>query len=131
MNKRIENSSDAQSAVSYIYMKKKLSHLSIILVGTASLITMFLFVNPEDKSLIYIFIPVIILWITLYNSVKLLLLVFMKQPSKLHTVFAFVGVSFLILLFLLSGIGQLSTRDIVLVVCLAVVSGFYFYRTWA
>lgn len=111
-------------------MKEKIKLLAVFLSSSALLLLIFVLVNPEGRHLILIFLPVILLWIMLYSGAKLILEIFMKKTTKLHSVITFVITSFIILLFLLSGVGQLTLRDIVLVVTLGVVSGFYFYRTW-
>lgn len=88
-------------------------------------------VDPIGKSLVYVFVPVVLVWLALFSLLRLLMELFVDQPGKLHKVMVSVGVSFVVLLFLLSGIGQLTFVDIVLVTILSILSIFYFYRSWA
>lgn len=111
-------------------MKSKVKLTGLLIGSLLLLVTVFLSVDPEGRPLIFVFVPVLLIWVALYSGAKLSIEVFFKNPSKMHSVIAFVASSFLVLLFLLSGIGQLTLRDVILVLSLGVVSGFYFYRTW-
>ncbi len=111
-------------------MRQKIKLLMMFIASLTVLVLLFILVNPENKPLILIFLPVLLVWITLYSLTKLAVLTFISKPTKLHTVISFMLTSLVVLIFLLSGIGQLTLTDIVLVVLLGSVSGFYFYRTW-
>lgn len=111
-------------------MKEKIKFLIVFIASSALLISIFVLINPENKPIFYVFIPVLLMWVTLYALARLILSFLVNNSTKLQKVFIFVGCSLLILLLLLSGIGQLTIRDVVLVLCLAVIGGFYFYRSW-
>lgn len=112
-------------------MSSKLRLLLVFSISVTVIIGLFLLVNPEDKPLIYVFIPVLLLWVALFSFVRLLTEIFIDRPGKLHRVIAATGVSFAVLLFLLSGIGQLTAVDFILLLVLGVISVFYFYRAWS
>lgn len=111
-------------------MGSKLRYTTLLGASSGLLAVIFLLINPQDKPIAYIFVPVLLVWLILYSVARLALLLFIKEPSKLHVVIASVSVSLLVLLFLLSGIGQLTLPDVVLVVSLGAVCAFYFYRSW-
>jgi len=113
------------------YLSNRRFLLVLILVDIILLLGVLLFINPESKSLIYIFLPILLVWIAVFNILKLIDTILFKKNKKIHTVLIFVGTSLLVLLLLLSGIGQLTLRDVFLSSGLAVVSSFYFYRSWA
>lgn len=110
------------------YIKKR---LAILLISFAALTSFFLFVQPEGKSLIFIFIPVVLAWILLFSLVQLLVAMFFKEKSVFRSIISFVGVSLVILLLLLSGVDQLTITDVILASGLVLISGFYFYRMWS
>jgi hypothetical protein len=114
-------------------MMKKLLNRSVLAfaVSSLSLLGFFLLVNPEGKPLPYIFLPVVLIWVMLFSFAQILIKVVFKDTSRMRTVIVFVAVSFIVLLLLLSGIGQLTVSDVVLASVLVMVSTFYFYRTWS
>lgn len=116
--------------VTYRGMKKKIKLLAVFTASIGLILLIFVSVNPEGRPLIFIFLPVLLLWAILYSGISLLLEIFVKKTTKAQSVITFVGTSLLVLLFLLSGVGQLTLRDIVLVVSLGIIGSFYFYRTW-
>jgi len=113
-------------------MKKFLNHSVLaFIISTLSLLGFFLFINPEGKPLPYIFLPVVLIWVMLFSFAQIIMGLFFKESSRVRTIMVFVTVSFMVLLLLLSGIGQLTGSDIVLASVLVIVSTFYFYRTWS
>lgn len=109
------------------HLKKR---IVLTVASLISLISLFLLVQPEGKSLIYIFIPVLLLWIFLFSLVSIMMILVFKTNTRLHTIATFVGVSAVVLMVLLSGVDQLTVTDVVLATGLVAVSGFYFYRMW-
>lgn len=96
-----------------------------------ALTSFFLFVQPEGKPLIYIFFPVMLMWIFLFSVVQILMTLLFKNQSTIRSIVSFIGVSTIVLLLLLSGVDQLTVNDIILTSGLVVISGFYFYRMWS
>jgi hypothetical protein len=114
-------------------MNKK-AFFKYLLVSILSLVGLVFFlinVNPEGKSLIYVFIPVVLVWLFLFNSSQMILEFVFKKKSQLRSILSVAGVSTAVLLLLLSGLNQLTTADIILSVGLVAVSSFYFYRMWS
>lgn len=114
----------------YLMVKNKLLLLGLLLLSIFSLALIFLLVSPENKPLLLVFIPVVLVWMALYAFAKLILILIFNKTNRLQNVSVTVGVSFVVLLFLLSGVGQLSVTDLILILILAIISAFYFYRTW-
>jgi len=113
-------------------MKKKLFiQFSVSLGSFILLFLVLLFIDPSHKPLMYVLIPVVLAWVGVFYAAQSVYLLFNRRNSRLFRIFNFIGTSTLILLFLLSGVGQLSPRDMVLVITLALVSGFYVNRTWS
>ncbi len=115
------------------YMKKVpktaiLSATALLCMG--GLFVAFLFINPIDKPLIYVFIPVVLFWGLLFSVIHLVSRVIYPGKSKVRSILIFVSVTTIVLLLLLSGVGQLTVGDVVLTVCLSAISSFYFYRSW-
>jgi hypothetical protein len=100
------------------------------LVSFFMLISFFLFVNPSDRSLVFIFIPVVLFWLLLFFASQIAIRLFLKDSSRILYVLSTIVVSTIVLLILLSGIGQLSTGDVVLTTCLCAICSFYFYKSW-
>jgi predicted neutral ceramidase superfamily lipid hydrolase len=113
-------------------MKKsrKILYFGLALASLSCLVGFFLLISPEEKPLVYVFLPVIFVWAFLFSLVRLITVVVFKKTSRMYTVMGFVGVSFVVLIFLLSGVGQLTIRDVVLMSALALIGSFYFYRAW-
>lgn len=112
-------------------IKLVLKYLLIPIASLLLLIFFFVSVDPEGKPLIYIFIPVVLLWIFLFSSVQGILMLIFKKKSQLRSILSVTGVSTVVLLLLLSGVNQLTTADIVLSFGLVFVGSFYFYRMWS
>ena len=115
-------------------MIMKISNKLLVILFLAcaiSLVAVFGLVNPQDKQIIYIFLPVILIWGLIYSTLMLIIHNVLKITSKLGEIIVFVVSGFVVMLLLLSGIGQLTTGDIVLTTFLATVSTFYFYRSWS
>ena len=114
-------------------MNKKLitKYTALAIISLSAIIAAFLLIAPEDKPLPYIFIPVVLAWIFLFSSVRVAFALILKKESRIRTLMVFVCVSLLVLLGLLSGVGQLSASDVILAFSLVVVSTFYFYRMWS
>jgi predicted Na+-dependent transporter len=109
-------------------MKKRIVTL---LVSLVALISFFMFVQPEGKSLIFIFIPVVLSWVLLFSLAQLITAMFFKEKSTFRSIITFVSVSLIILLILLSGVDQLTITDVILASGLVLISSFYFYRMWS
>ncbi len=111
----------------YIFNK----HLLSLLVSLTVLILFFLLIQPEGKPLPYIFVPVLLIWVILYSVTQLMLRIMFKGESRFRSIISFMGVSSIVMLVLLSGVGQLSYSDVILALALVIISGFYFYRMWS
>jgi len=100
------------------------------LLSFATLLFFFLFIDPSDRSLVFIFVPVVLFWLMLFFTAQIFIKLLAKDHRKLYNTLAIIGISTIVLLLLLSGIGQLSVADIVLTICLCAICSFYFYRSW-
>jgi len=115
-------------------MRTKKSMIVYALIATTSLailVTLITSINPIGKPLLLIFVPVVLGWVFLYALGQCIFILIARRKSKLFSVGYFSLVSVVILLLLLSGMNQLTLRDVLLTVLLAVISGFYFYRSWS
>jgi hypothetical protein len=114
-------------------MKKHIfnKHLAGLVFSLVLLVLFFLYVDPEGKPLVYIFVPVLLAWVFLFCLVQILSGFIFTDRSLLRSILSFVGVSISILLLLLSGVDQLTSIDIVLSVGLVAITTFYFYRMWS
>jgi hypothetical protein len=114
-------------------MNKKLINKYTIatLVSLIALMSLFMLVNPENKPLPYIFGPVLLAWVFLYSLSRSILSIIYTEDSRVRSLIVFVSVSLVVLLGLLSGVGQLSVSDVILAFSLVAVSTFYFYRMWS
>jgi hypothetical protein len=106
-------------------------HLLLSITSLIGLVLFFISVNPEGKPLIYIFIPVFLVWVFLFTTLQMILMFIFKEKSQLRSILSVAGVSTAVLLLLLSGVNQLTTADIILSFSLVLVSSFYFYRMWS
>lgn len=111
-------------------IKKLIIMTSGFLLSFFSLLLFFLFVNPSDRSLVFVFIPVLLFWFLLFFVSQIGIQLLSKGSSRILQALSIISVSTVVLLILLSGIGQLSTTDVVLTACLCAVCSFYFYRSW-
>ena len=111
------------------YRKRVL--LSIFLISLASTALFIVNVDPRGKPLPVLLIPVIITWIMVFTFVKIVSLVFIGKELKLLNVISFAVSTAVIFLLLISGVGELTVGDFVLVVSLVGVGSLYFYKTWA
>lgn len=102
-----------------------------MLISLSVLVIVFTSINPENKPLVYIFLPVVIGWIFLFSLLNLLIILIFREKTRLQGLLTFAVVSSSIILLLLSGIDQLTVRDVLLTAFLALTSAFYFYRSWA
>jgi hypothetical protein len=111
--------------------KKKLFMMTAgFLVSLFTLLSFFLSVNPSDRSLVFIFIPVVLFWLLLFFVSQVVIQLLSKDSSRILHVLSVIAVSTVVLLILFSGIGQLSTADVVLTTCLCAICSFYFYKSW-
>jgi hypothetical protein len=102
--------------------------------SVTAMVLLFIFmsvVNPTGRPLYILIVPIVLAWTALYLLLRLLFVLFLRRDSKIQKVLLLAISSALILLLMLSGIGELKTIDIVLVLLLSVVSTVYFYRTWS
>jgi len=115
------------------YMNKKLIKKYTVLAVTSlsAIIASFLLITPDNKPLPYIFVPVVLAWVFLFSLVRVAIAVISRDESRIRTLMGFICVSLVVLLGLLSGVGQLSLSDVILAFSLVVVSTFYFYRMWS
>jgi hypothetical protein len=116
-----------------LLMNKKLilKYLLIPIVSLVLLIFFFVSIDPEGKPLIYIFIPVVLLWVFLFTTLQGVLMTIFKNKSQLRSILSVAGVSTIVLLILLSGVNQLTTADVILSFGLVFIGSFYFYRMWS
>jgi len=114
-------------------MNKKLIKKYTVLAVTSlsAIIASFLLITPDNKPLPYIFVPVVLAWVFLFSLVRVAIAVISRDESRIRTLMGFICVSLVVLLGLLSGVGQLSLSDVILAFSLVVVSTFYFYRMWS
>ena len=115
-----------------IGMRMSKHRLLFISVSAFSVLLAFItLVNPRDKNIAYIFVPVVLFWIFITS----LLLYVANKALKSYSIFSkslvFSLSSVSVLLLLMSGIDQLSLGDVLLSTSLGVIVIFYFYRTWA
>lgn len=113
------------------HKKNVYKNIATLIVACVALLMTLIFINPSEKSIIFVFIPIVLVWVMLFSVCRIYILLFVRHNAKLYTVLSFVAVSVVILLLLMSGIGQLKVVDIALVGLLACISAFYFYRSWA
>jgi hypothetical protein len=106
-------------------------HIILALSSFSALVLIFINIDPEGKPLVYIFVPVVLVWIFLFSLLQIVLSIFFKQKSLLRSIISFIGVSTVVLMLLLSGVNQLKGIDIILSAGLVIVSSFYFYRMWS
>lgn len=111
----------------YIFNKRIL----LLVTSFAVLVGFFFMIDPEGKPLPYIFVPVVLVWVFLFCFVQTIFSLIFNKHSRIRSIISFVGVSMVVLLLLLSGVGQLTTSDIVLSGGLVLISSFYFYRMWS
>jgi hypothetical protein len=110
--------------------QKLLLHIVVSLLSFAALLMVLLLINPRDKPLVYIYIPIILASIAIFALLRVFTSIL--TMSKRTSLISSSTLTFsLMLLLVLSGTGQLSWSDIILTVTLSVVGVFYFYRTWA
>jgi hypothetical protein len=110
--------------------RKQLHYFILSIISLTALVGFFLLIDPEGKPLVYIFIPVVLIWIVLYSIVQVVTLFFFNEKNTLRSILTVVGVSTIVLLLLLSGVDQLTIADIILSMSLVFVTSFYFYRMW-
>ncbi len=107
-------------------------NLFLISFSTFSSLVLFLFtVSPRDRNIAYVFVPVVLFWISLSFGMLFVSKKLLKTRSLFSKSLIFSMSSITVLLLLMSGIGQLSFGDILLSTSLGVIVVFYFYRTWA
>ena len=110
-------------------MLKQVQKLIILLLIWVSLPIFLLSTNPERLNLIFLIVPYILLFVTLFSIAHMLLRIFAKEISKvkrrtMSAIFGFLPT----LLLLLSSIGQLTVRDTALVLGLLTVVLLYLKR---
>lgn len=103
----------------------------LALVSFITLACVMLFIDPTNKSVVYILIPVLLVWLASFSVLQVTGLIIFKGQNALYTIFSMVVTSAGVLLMLLSGLGQLSIRDMVLTLLLTLIASFYVYRTWS
>ncbi len=113
-------------------MKKILNKTSILFVAaTVALILMTTLVNPENSSVLFIFIPIVLTWIVGVCALKTIISVTKLKNSNLWSIIVYILVSFLIVIMLLSGLGQLTAQDVIITVLLATLVTFYIHRLYS
>ncbi len=115
-------------------MKMYTKIIKPLITGTISavlLTAVLLLIDPTDKSVVYILLPVILSWVCLFSLLQVIGTIVLRGRHALYTVFSMVMASAAVLLLLLSGLGQLTIRDVVLTLLLTSIASFYIYRTWS
>ena len=108
---------------------KLVPHLAVSSVSLAVLLLFITNVDPADKPLPYILVPIILFWIFVYALLNLLVLL-LSESTKLKRIIIFATTSAIVFMLTISGVGGLSLWDITLVITLVFIMTFYFYRTW-
>lgn len=114
-------------------MNKKvlIKHFIAAILSLFGLVFFLIAVNPEDKPLFYIFVPVVLVWIFLFMVSQIIIAIIFKEKSRIKSILSVSIVSAIVLLLLLSGLNQLTVADIILSTSLVLVASFYFYRMWS
>lgn len=106
--------------------KRKLIRLGVLY---ASLPLFFLLTNPQEIPLPLLILPFVLLYLSLYFSVKLVLERFSRQQQfKLRSSIAATLAGLPVMLVVLQSTGQLSVSDLLIVLGLMVGTVFYFRK---
>lgn len=107
------------------WLKKRV----VILVLYAFGIGLLLFTSPKRISLVFLLTPLVLLYLAVFLSLKLAARQFVKEPgrrlSRRTTVLLALTLAFPVVLLLLQSIGQLSLRDVITLVLIMSLLGFY------
>lgn len=117
-----------------MYMGLYTKIIEPLIVGLLSLIALalvLLYVDPTNTSIVYILMPVVLVWVGVFCMLQVFGLLFFRRRNTLFVTFSAVLTSASVLLMLLSGLGQLTVRDVVLTILLTTIASFYIYRTWS
>lgn len=114
-------------------MNKKLflKNFLVAILSLSGLIVFLITVNPDDKPLFYVFVPVVLVWIFLFMVSQIIITVVFDKKSRIKSILSVSIVSTIVVLLLLSGLNQLTVADIILSTSLVLVASFYFYRMWS
>ena len=109
---------------------QKYRQASVSVAAAVALALFVLNVNPQDKPLPVLLIPVILGWIVVYGFLNILLNLLFNKNHRLNKVISFALTTGAVFLLLISGVGAITVGDLLLVVALVVIGTFYFYKTW-
>jgi hypothetical protein len=114
----------------FLYSKR---FIGVLFVASSTvLITILTLIDPTGRPVIYTFLPIIVTWVVLITLIQLIFLFFLTgKPKRLFMILNILAVSIGMLMFLMSGLGQLTGRDVLLSISLVVICTFYFYRSWS
>lgn len=103
--------------------------LAAVVLACAALLVLFIATNPEDLPLVLLTLPFLLLFLSLFLSLEILLSSLMpKINAKSKRWLAVILAGLPVLLVLLQSIGQLSVRDLLLVIALVSALIFYFKK---
>ncbi len=84
-------------------------------------------VNPNSAPVAFILVPIILSWVFIYSVTRVVVEYVLKRGSG--KVFSILVATGCVVALLLSGLGQLAVRDILLMAILGIVGVFYYERS--
>lgn len=101
--------------------------LLVVLISTAFLLFFLTGTNPNELSAIYLLVPPILVFVALYYLVNFILSSFIKNSTRVNMISLVFAAGPMAILFIAS-MGQLTSRDTILTLCLMFGLSFYVYR---
>ncbi len=118
----------------YMDMLKKFINKSragvVFTLSFSGLIVFMMATSPSDTSFIISFVPLLLIWTSVFSLILLTRFVFKGISKPLLNTLAATVASIVMLLTMFSALGQLAFFDVALILSLAALGVFYFRRSW-
>lgn len=118
----------------YMDMLKKFINKSragvVFALSFSGLIVFMMATSPSDTSFIISFVPLLLIWTSVFSLILLTRFVFKGISKPLLNTLAATVASIVMLLTMFSALGQLAFFDVALILSLAALGVFYFRRSW-
>lgn len=111
-------------------LKKTVLSLSFSAAAFASAVGVILLVNPEQKSVSILLLPIVLFWMAGLSFWRIMLSL-LPISHSLERSLRVIGVSLIsafVLLLMLSGVSDVSLQESILLLSFTLLMAFYFYR---
>ncbi len=109
-------------------MTKPQTNLLLLFIATLFVVVFFVFISPADLTLMFVFVPFILIFVILFWSIRTFLDLFFSLTTFRKRTISLVLSIMPVVMLVIQSVTQLTTRDVVLCLFITLIIVWYVSR---